>query len=166
MPTAKASDIPVPAVQVGRPFKYQMPTAEGAAHLEITVTGLKTRPRASSDPKGTVTLCVSFKLRNVGTVKYSSDDTDAQTGSQWFGLDGRQADTTPGTIGTCHGLGQEWAGIEQPAPSPGKYVSGVWMYNIPGGPGALEVTDSAGSPLYRIDYGPKSSQVHISAVGQ
>ena len=165
LPTAKVSAVPVPAVTVGQPFRYQMPTSEGAASLELTVTSVKVKPATSSDPKGTVTVCVKGRLRNVGTVAYSADDTDAQMGAKWFGLDGRQADVNPGTIGACGG-GQVWAGIDQPAPQPGRYVSGVWMYNVPSGPGALEVTDSAGHPLYRINYGPKSAQVPISAVGQ
>jgi hypothetical protein len=166
MPSTKTSYIPVPAVRTGRPFRYQMPTSEGAANLEITVLSVKTRPGTSTDPKHTVTLCVRFKLRNVGTVRYSSDDTDAQTAGLWFGLDGQQADARPGTMQTCDPREHEWAGVDQPAPLPGRYVSGVWMYNVPGEPGALEVTDSVGHPLYRIDYGPQSSRVRINAVGQ
>lgn len=166
LPTAKTSFIPVPAVTVGRPFRYQVPTENGDADLEITVTSLKTRPGTSSDPKDSVTLCVGVKVRNVGTVAVDGNDSDAQTIGKWFGLDGQQAEASPATMQSCDPRGQEWGGIEQPAPLPGKYVSGVWMYNVPDRPGALEVTDSSGHPLYRINYGPKSAQVPMNAVGQ
>lgn len=165
MPTAKASFIGVPAAEVGRPFRFQVPTAGGAANLEVTVASMKTRPGTDSDPASTVTVCVRGTLRNVGTVAYKADDTDAQTGAQWFGLDGQQADVEPGTIGDCGG-GRVWAGIDQPAPLPGRFVSGVWMYSVPDRPGALEITDSVGHPLYRVDYGKQSAQVRINAIGQ
>lgn len=153
------SFIGVPAAEVGKPFRFQTPTANGAVNLEITVASMKTRP--GSGPKGTVTVCVAGKLANVGSNSYEASDTDAQ----WFGLDGQQADVKPGTIGDCGG-GTVWAGIDQPAPLPGKFVSGTWMYSVPSAPGAIEVTDSAGHPLYRLDYGPQSAQVKINAVGQ
>lgn len=153
------SFIGVPAAEVGKPFRFQMPTANGAVNLEITVASMKTRP--GSGPKGTVTVCVAGRLANVGTTSYEAGDT----GAQWFGLDGQQADVKPGTIGDCGG-GTVWAGIDQPAPLPGKYVTGTWMYSVPDRPGAIEVTDSVGHPLYRLDYGPQSAQVKINAVGQ
>lgn len=165
LPTTRSSFIGVPAAEIGKPFQFQISTADGAANLEITVTSMRTKPGTSSDPKGTVTVCVRGRLRNTGTVAFKADDTDAQPGAQWFGLDGQQADTEPGTLGTC-GDGQVWAGIDQPAPLPGRFVSGVWMYNVPDKPGALEVTDSVGHPLYRLNYGPKSARVPINAVGQ
>jgi hypothetical protein len=166
LPTTKVSDIPVLPVTVGQPFKYQIPTAEGAADLELTVLSVKTKSGTSSDPKHSVTLCLNVKVRNVGTVAIDANDTDAQTQGKWFGLDGQQADANPATMQTCSPRGTEWGGIDQPVPLPGKYVAGMWMYNVPDRPGALEVTDSAGHPLYRLNYGPKSAQVPINEVGQ
>jgi hypothetical protein len=166
MPTAKASFIGVPAVVIGQPFKYQTLTAEGAADLELTVLSVKQKPGTDSDPKHSVTLCLNVKVRNVGTRVIQANDSDAQTIGKWFGLDGEQADANPATMQTCSPRGTEWGGIDQPAPLPGKYVSGMWMYNVPDKPGALEVTDSAGHPLYRVNHGPQSAQVPINEVGQ
>jgi hypothetical protein len=166
LPTGTPTPEPVPALEVGKPFRYQVPSDNGAVSLEITMTALKTRPGTSSDPKGTVTVCFGFKLKNTGMVSFSGGDISAATNAKWFGLDGQQADTNPGTMETCKGLGEEWGGIDQPAPLPGKYVTGVWMYNVPNRPGAVEVTDADGSPLYRLNYGPKSAQVPIDARGQ
>jgi hypothetical protein len=167
MPTAKASFIGVPAVTIGQPFRYQVPSAEGAVNLEITVRSIRQKPGTDSDPKHSVTLCLNVRVKNVGSTSFGSDDSDAQTQGKWFGMDGQQADANPGTMGTCApNGGTEWAGIDQPAPLPGKYVSGMWMYNVPDRPGALEVTDSAGHPLCRLNYGPKSAQVPINAAGQ
>lgn len=166
MPTTKTSFIGVPAVKIGQAFKYAIPTAEGAANLELTVLSVKQKPGTDSDPEHSVTLCLNVKVRNIGTVAVDANDTDAQTQGKWFGLDGQQADANPATMQTCNPRGTEWGGIDQPAPLPGKYVAGVWMYNVPDKPGALEVTDSAGHPLYRINYGPRSAQVPINEVGQ
>ena len=161
--TKTTSYVPVPTAKIGQPIRFQVPSANGAANLEVTVKSMRTRP--GSGPKGTVAVCVSGKLANVGSTAYEASDTDAATGAQWFGLDGQQADVEPGTIGDCGG-GRVWAGIDQPAPLPGRFVTGTWMYSVPDRPGAIEVTDSAGHPLYRVNYGPQSAKVPINAVGQ
>jgi hypothetical protein len=141
-----------------------VPSDNGAVNLEVTVTSIRTRPGTDDDDDGghTVTVCVSGRLRNVGSTSVDGATTDAA----WFGLDGQQAEVQPGTMGECGSRGRVWAGIDQPAPLPGKYTAGVWMYSVPSQPGAIEVTDTDGHPLYRIDYGPKSAQVRINAVGQ
>jgi hypothetical protein len=161
LPTARASFIPVPAVAIGKPFKYQVPSDNGAVDLEITVTSIRTRP-GTDEEDGHTTVCVGGRLRNTGSTAVEGATTDAA----WFGLDDQQAEVQPGTMGECGSRGRVWAGIDQPAPLPGKYVTGVWMYSVPDKPGAIEVTDTDGHPLYRIDYGPKSAQVRINAVGQ
>lgn len=153
--------IAVPALEVGKSMALQLPTPDGIANAEITLTGLKTKPRTSVDPKGTQELCFGFRLKNTGTRKL-----DSGLSWEWFGLDGQQADTDPGTAGQCDELGHEFAGGDQPDPLPGKYVTGYYSMSVPAKPGALEVTDSDESPLFRLNYGPQSAQVPIDARGQ
>lgn len=142
----------------------QLPTSSGTIQARITLTGLKLKPRGSNDKPGTKTLCFGFRLRNTGTQAFPSDG--AGLSWTWFGLDGQQADTDPGTAGMCDELGKQFAGMDGPASLPGKYVSGYYSMSVPAKPGALEVTDSDGSPLFRLNYGPKSAQVPIDARGQ
>jgi hypothetical protein len=166
IPTGKPSAIAVPALEVGKTMPLQLPSSNGTTSLDITLTGLKTKPRTSVDPKGTQELCFGFKLKNTGTVAYKADDLTAGMSWQWFGLDGEQADTGAGTAGVCDELGHEFAGLDGPAPLPGKYVTGYYNITVPTKPGALEVTDSEDSPLFRLNYGPQSAQVPIDARGQ
>jgi hypothetical protein len=159
---ASSSPIAVPALEVGKSTALQLPTPDGVANAEITLTGLKTKPRTSVDPKGTQELCFGFKLKNTGTRKLDG----AGISWKWFGLDGEQADTDAGTAGVCDELGHQFAGGDQPDPLPGKYVTGYYSMAVPTKPGALEVTDSDDSPLFRLNYGPRSAQAPIDARGQ
>lgn len=158
---ANSSPIAVPALEVGKSMQLQLPTPDGVVNAEITLTGLKTKPRTVEDKAGTRELCFGFKLKNTGTRKL-----DSNLSWTWFGLDGQQADTDPGTAGQCDELGHQFAGLDQPAPLPGKYVAGYYGMAVPAKAGALEVTDSDGSPLFRLNYGPQSAQVPIDARGQ
>lgn len=142
----------------------QLPTSGGTVQAQITLTGLKLKTAGTADKPGTKTLCFGFKLRNTGSQAFPSDG--AGMSWRWFGLDGQQADTDPGTAGMCGELGHEWAGLDQPAPLPGKWVSGYYSMSVPAKAGALEVTDSDDSPLFRLNYGPKSAKVAIDARGQ
>lgn len=158
---ASSSPIAVPALEVGKSMALQLPTPDGVANAEITLTGLKTKPRTSVDPKGTQELCFGVKLKNTGARKL-----DSGLSWTWFGLDGQQADTDAGTAGVCDELGHQFAGLDGPEPLPGKYVTGYYNMTVPTKPGAIEVTDSDGTPLFRLNYGPKSPQVPIDARGQ
>jgi hypothetical protein len=160
-----SSPIPVSALDVGQSMQLQLPTSNGAAQLQITLTGLKMKPRTSVDPKGTVEVCFGFKLKNTGTLAFQADD-GVGLSWKWFGLDGEQADTNAGTAGICDELGHEFAGLDQPAPLPGKYVAGYYNFTVPAKPGAVEVTDSDDSPLFRLNYGPQSALVQIDTRGQ
>ena len=147
----------VPALEVGKSMALQLPTPDGIADAEITLTGLKLKPRTSADPKGTQELCFGFRLKNTGTRKL-----DAGLSWTWFGLDGQQTDPGAGTAGVCDELGHQFAGLDGPEPLPGKYVTGYYTMSVPAKPGALEVTDSDGTPLFRLNYGPQSAQVPVA----
>jgi hypothetical protein len=163
---ASSSPIAVPEAKVRQPMALQLPTSNGTAQVQFTLTGLKIKARGVDDKPGTKELCFSFKLRNTGTLSWKADDTTAGIDWKWFGLDGQQADTDPGTFGMCDELGQQFSGLDQPAPLPGKYVTGYYGFTVPSKPGAVEVTDSQGSPLFRLNYGPQSNKVQIDARGQ
>lgn len=147
---------PVPVLAVGRSMPLQLPTSSGTVQARITLTGLKV--------KNGKTLCFAFKLRNTDSKPFPDDGPGLSW--KWFGLDGAEADTDPGTAGMCDELGHEFAGMDQPAPQPGKYAAGYYSTSVPAKPGALEVTDSDGSPLFRLNYGPQSAKVQIDARGQ
>ena len=152
-PTASAPTL-VPAAQVGHPLHLQLPTSGGTAQVTLTLTGTKLKGRQ---------LCFGAKIRNVGALAWKPDDTTASIDWTWFGLDGQQADTGPGTAGQCDELGRQFAGVDQPAPLPGKDVRGYYGLEVPAKPGALEVTDSTGSPLFRLNYERQSARAPIPA---
>jgi hypothetical protein len=56
--------------------------------------------------------------------------------------------------------------MDQPAPLPGKYAAGYYGLEVPAAPGAIEVTDSDGSPLFRLNYRRESALVQLDARGQ
>jgi hypothetical protein len=165
-----SSPIPVPAAQIGQSIRYQAGGDNGAITQEITILKVKTaksvpypdqdytaRPQA-----GHIYLCLDIKLRNVGTTP-----GDAYLGAQWFGLDGKTEEAATALMVGCDGLGMKDDDLTgQPDPQPGKYVTGTAIYQLPEAPGALEVTDRDGTPLLRVNYGPRSAQVPIDARGQ
>lgn len=164
-PTATAGASTIPAAHVGQPLPIQFQTETGTVQMQFTLTGMPTRPRTSVDAKGTKEFCFGFKLRNVGTL--SAGEVTAGFGWKWFGLDGEQVESLDaGTAGVCDDLGHQFAGLDHPAPSPGKFVAGYYSFLIPTKPGAVEVTDSQGTPLFRLNYGPRSAQVPIGPKGQ
>lgn len=160
-----STPVAIPALAVGKTMPVQMPTANGTAQLQVTLTGLKTKHQ-QGDAAGTQELCFGLKLQNTGTLAYKPDDITAGINWKWFGLDGQQSDPDMGTADECTEFGHQWAGMDQPAPLPGKWVSGYYAIQIPKKPGAVEITDHQGTPLFRLNYGPQSSQVRIDARGQ
>ena len=134
--------------------------------MRLTLTGLKVKPRTPEDPKGTQEVCYGYKLANIGTTSWSSDDTTSGISWTWFGLDGEMAEPGAGTMDVCDGMGRQWAGLDQPAPLPGHFVQGYQSFTVPTKPGAVEVIDSDETPLFRLNYGPKSASVPIDTRGQ
>lgn len=162
--------MPVPAAQIGRPIRYQAGSDNGAITQEITILRVKTAksvPYPDQDytarpNSGHMFLCLEIRLRNVGATP-----GDAYLGAQWFGLDGKTEEASTALMVGCDGLGMREDDMSgQPDPQPGKYVTGTVIYQVPDDPGALEVTDRDGTPLVRVNYGPKSAQVPIDARGQ
>lgn len=144
----------MPALAVGQSMPLQIPTAGGTARVEITLTGLRTTPaETSNDPQHTRVLCFGFSLRNTGTVAWKSDDATAAFDWKWFGLDGQQGDAGTGIVDACREMGHQFAGLDVPAPLPGKTVSGYYDFAISSKPGAVEVADSEDSPFFRLNYG-------------
>jgi hypothetical protein len=165
-----SSPIPVPAAQIGQPIRYQAGGDNGAITQEITILKVKTAksiPYPDQDytarpEPGRTYLCLEIQLRNVGTTP-----GDTYLGAQWFGLDGKTEEGAAAAMAGCDGLGmREDDMTSQPDPQPDKYVTGTEIYEVPEDPGALEITDRAGTPLLRVNYGPKSAQVPIDARGQ
>lgn len=154
----------MPAAKVGVPIPVQLPSSDGVVNAEVTVTGMPVKARTSVDKAGTQEFCFGFKVKNTGSGPFG----DAGFNWKWFGLDGEEVDDLDaGTAGVCDELGTEFAGLEQPDPLPGKYARGYYSFLIPAKPGAVEITDSTDdSPLFRLDYEPKSDQVTINANGQ
>lgn len=165
-----STPVAVPAAVIGQPLRYQAGGDQGAITQEITVLKVKTAtviayPDQDYTPRphaGNIFLCLDIKLRNVGTTP-----GDAFLGAQWFGLDGKTEEASTALMVGCDGLGMHDDDMTgQPDPQPGKYVRGTEIYQVPEEPGALEITDRDGSPLLRVNYGPKSAQVPIDARGQ
>jgi hypothetical protein len=158
------SPIAVPVLAVGRSMPIQLPTSNGTAKLEMTATALELRhPKGMDNPQDDQ-LCFAFKLKNTGSVAYKANDMTAAISWVWFGLDGQQKENADAAVaGACQDLGKE---NHRPAPLPGKYATGVYAIAVPKAPGALEITDFDGTPLFRLDYGPQSRQVPIDASGQ
>lgn len=165
-----STPVAVPAAVIGQPIRYQAGGDNGAITQEITILKVKTArsvpypdqdytPRAQA---GHIYLCLDIKLRNVGTTP-----GNASLSAQWFGLDGKTEQGAVVAMVGCDGLGMRDDDLSgQPDPQPGKYVTGTTIYEVPDTPGALEITDEQGSPLLRVNYGPKSAQVPIDARGQ
>jgi hypothetical protein len=153
----------VPVAKRGQPMALQFAGDDGAANAEVTATGVEVHPRTSVDKAGTKEFCFGFKLKDTGASRF-----DGGFDWKWFGLDGEEVDDLDaGTAGMCDAeLGHQFAGLDQPAPLPGKFVSGYYSFLIPTKPGAVEITDGEGTPLFRLDYGPQSAQVPIDARGQ
>lgn len=157
------SAIVVPAAVVGRPMQVQLPSDGGTVQAEVTVTGMPVKARTSVDKAGTREFCFGFKVKNTGTGPFGNAGFDWT----WFGLDGEQVDDLDaGTADICGELGHQFAGLDQPAPLPGKFTAGYYSILIPLKPGAMEISDTDGTPLFRLNYGPRSAEVPISAVGQ
>jgi hypothetical protein len=154
----------VPAAKVGVPIPVQLSSDAGVVNAEVTVTGMPVKPRTSVDKAGTREFCFGFKVKNTGSGPFG----DAGFDWKWFGLDGEQRDDLDaGTADICNELGHQFAGLDQPSPLPGKFVTGYYSILIPSKPGALEITDSTDdTPLFRLNYGPQSAQVPIDARGQ
>lgn len=144
----------------------QLPTSSGTAQVQLTLTGLKVEPRTPQDPKGTQVVCYSYRLRNTGTTAWTSNDTRSGISLTWFGLDGEMAEPGNSDSGVCDAPGHQWAGDDQPAPLPGHFVQGYQSFTVPAKPGAVEVVDGDGTPLFRLNYAPESAQVPIDALGQ
>jgi hypothetical protein len=160
-PTSSA--VAVPAAVVGRPLQVQLPSDGGTVQAEVTVTGMPVKARTPTDKAGTREFCFGFKVKNTGTGSFGNAGFDWT----WFGLDGEQVDdVNAGTADICRELGHQFAGLDQPSPLPGKFTSGYYSILIPAKPGAMEITDTDGTPLFRLNYGPKSAQVPIDARGQ
>jgi hypothetical protein len=161
------SAIAVPVLEVGRSMPIQLPTSDGTAKLEMTATALTLRhPNGMDNPKDDQ-LCFAFKLKNTGSVAYKANDMTAAISWVWFGLDGQQMHNSDAAVtGACEDLGKENFGSDQAAPRPGKYATGVYAIAVPKAPGALEITDFDGLPLFRLNYGPQSAQVPIVARAQ
>lgn len=166
----RSTPVAVPAAVIGRPFRYQAGGDGGAITQEITILKVKTarfvpypdQNYTARPQTGHIYLCLEIKLRNVGTTP-----GDAFLGAQWFGLDGKTEEAAMAAMVGCGGLGMQDEDMSgQPDPQPGKYVTGAEIYQVPDAPGALELTDRDGSPLVRVNYGPKSAQVPIDARGQ
>lgn len=153
----------MPVLAVGQSMPLQLPSSGGAVDFQITLTGLKVKAPSNVDKPGTRELCFGFRIKNTST---TPGDSGASLSWKWFGLDGEQADPDMGTSGMCDELGHQFAGLDQPAPMPGKWVSGYYALSVPAKAGALEVTDSDGTPLFRLNYGAQSAQVPIDARGQ
>lgn len=168
--TGASTPVAVPAAVIGQPIRYQAGGDNGAITQEITILKVKTAtviayPDQGYTPRpdhGHLFLCLDIKLRNVGTTP-----GDNFVGAKWFGLDGKTEDAGNVAMVGCDGLGMHDDDMSgQPDPQPGKYVTGTEIYQVPDGPGALEVTDRDGTPLLRVNYGPASAQVPIDARGQ
>lgn len=156
-------------LNAGKPFRYQTGGDAGAVTQEITLLKVKTAtsiPYPDGDytakpDAGHLFLCVEVRIRNVGTTP-----GDTYTAAQWFGLDGKVEEPELAAGGSCKPFGMSDDLDGQPNPQPGKYVTGSTLYELSDAPGALEITDSEDTPLFRINYGPKSEQVVIDARGQ
>lgn len=161
--------IAVPALEVGKPFRYQAGGDDGAITQEVTLLKLHTAksiPYPDEDytarpDAGHVYLCINVKIRNVG-----STPGDTYTTAQWYGLDGKVEEAALAGGAGCEPFGMSDDLSGEPNPQPGKYVTGSTLFQLSTAVGALEFTDRQGSPLYRIDYGPQSAQVKIDARGQ
>lgn len=160
------SPVAVPVAEVGKPLDLQLPTSNGTAQIELTLTGLKVKPRTAQDPKSTQVVCYSYKVRNTGTTIWTSEDTHSGVSWTWFGLDGEMAEPGEADSDACDEFGHQWAGDDQPAPLPGRFVQGYEAFTVPAKPGAVEVEDGDKAPLFRLNYGPRSAQVPIDARGR
>lgn len=138
-PAAVPSAEQVPVAKVGVPLHLQLPATDGSVRVDLTLTGVKLKGKQ---------MCVGLKLKNADTKPL----VDPGLSWTWYGTDGRQADTGPGTSDQCDELGDQWAGLDQPTPQPGHYVTGYYGFTVPGKSGKVEFTDSDETPLFDVTY--------------